>query len=190
MYELENFKVANCLYVHPMLEKTNEESEKESLLMIYQKVLGLSQIKNNTYISIVKTVYLYYQAWDDPFIDISEKQDYLKKYEGYLSMITSSLNEEYVIMNGYNKKHSYSSDDKSIPSKTKSIQNALIYTIIVIIVVLGVLFFAKELNVQLTTIALVSVAVVFIVFSFVALSDSKAAKIIKICQCSINFLHC
>ena len=179
MYELENFKVANCLYVHPMLEKTNEESEKESLLMIYQKVLGLSQIKNNTYISIVKTVYLYYQAWDDPFIDISEKQDYLKKYEGYLSMITSSLNEEYVIMNGYNKKHSYSSDDKSIPSKTKSIQNALIYTIIVIIVVLGVLFFAKELNVQLTTIALVSVAVVFIVFSFVALSDSKAAKIIK-----------
>ena len=53
------------------------------------------------------------------------------------------------------------------------------YTIIVIIVVLGVLFFAKELNVQLTTIALVSVAVVFIVFSFVALSDSKAAKIIK-----------
>ena len=80
---------------------------------------------------------------------------------------------------GYIKKHSYSSDDKSIPSKTKSIQNALIYTIIVIILVLGVLFFAKELNVQLTTIALVSVAVVFIVFSFVALSDSKAAKIIK-----------
>lgn len=179
MYELENFKVANCLYIHPMLEKTNEESEKESLLMIYQKVLGLNQIKNNTYISIVKTVYSYYQVWDDPFINITEKQNYLKKYDGYLYAITSSLNEDYVIMNGYTKKHSYSSDDKIIPSKTKSVQSALIYTLIVIVTVFGILFFAKELNVQLTTIALVSVAVVFIIFSFVALSDSKAAKIIK-----------
>lgn len=180
MYELENFKVANCLYIHPMLEKTNEESEKESLLMIYQKALDSHQIKNNTYVSIVKTVYLYYQAWDDPFIELSEKQDYLKKYERYLNLITNAFdNNDYVIMNGYPKKHSYSSDDKSIPSKTKSIQNALIYTIIVIIIVFVVLFFAKELNVQLTTIALASLAIVFIIFSFVALSDSKAAKIIK-----------
>ena len=180
MYEMENFKVANCLYIQPLLEKTNDESEKESLLMIYQKAIESRCLKNTTYLSIVSTLYLYYQTWDEPFVSASEKQDYISNFQNYLDKIKEDIDAgESVTLNGYPKKHSFSSDDKCIPSKNRSVQNALIYTIIIIVIAFCVLFFAKELNIELTTIAIVCIAVIFIFLSFVALSDSKAAKIIK-----------
>lgn len=179
MYELENFKVANELYIHPLLEKTNEESEKEALLLIYQKALDSHQIKSTTYLSIIDTIYSYYQAWDRPFINDSNYLEYNTRFTKYKEQITNSISSDHVIMNGYPKKHSFASEDKCIPSKSSSIRNGFIYTILVMILVFAVLFFAKEFNVEFTTIALIAIAVVFILFSFVALSDSKAAKIIK-----------
>ena len=180
IYELENFKVANCLYIQPQLELSNAESEKEALLMIYQKATTASQLKKETYLYIVKTIYEYYQIWDEPFIKY-EKNIYYEKYNGYMDSIIETIKDEhYIVMNGYPNTHTYASSDKGIPQKgNKSIRNAIVYTSIVTVIVIGILFAVKELNVELTSVAVVSIAVLFIILSFVALSDSKGAKIIK-----------
>lgn len=181
MYELENFKVANCLYIQPQLETNNMESEKEALLMIYQKSIDTHTLKSDTYLSIVETIYMYYQTWDRPFLKDKEESTYYNKYERYLNNISESISVNgYVIMNGYPQKQSSSSNDKSIPSKSvPTIRNALFYTALILIFTIGVLSFSKILNIELATIAIVTVAILFVTLSFIALSDSKAAQIIK-----------
>jgi hypothetical protein len=183
MYELEEFKVANCLYIHPQLEKNNVESEKEALVMIYQKANSNNNLKKETYIQIISYIYNYYYEWDSPFFKNNEENgSYLCRHKNYLNKIIKSLDEQSTItLNGYPYKLSVSTDGSNIPNvkKNKIISHALIHTSILIILVLVILFFAKELNVELTTVALVSIAVLFVTLSFISISDSKAAHIIK-----------
>jgi len=117
MFELENFKVANCLYIHPQLEVSNIESEKEALIMIYQKSGMLNEIKKETYISIVSNIYSYYYDWDKPFFKNSkEENDYIIKHQAYLEKIQSSLIDvDAISLNGYPIKHPHSSDNAIIP---------------------------------------------------------------------------
>jgi len=183
MYELEDFKVANCLYIQPQLEKNNAESEKEALIMIYQKANINNILKKETYIHIISYIYNYYCEWDTPFFrSHDEKLSYLDKHKNYLNKIITTLNEQSTItLNGYPYKLSVSADGSNIPNakKNRVISHALVQTSCLFILVLMILFFAKELNVELTTIALVSVAVLFVILSFISISDSKAAHIIK-----------
>ena len=182
LYELENFKVANCLYIQPLLDKKNLESEKEALLMIYQRSGLTREIKKETYFNIVQGIYDYYFEWDKSIIknDDTVLNEYINRQKKYIEQIKVSLEDSTKItLNGYQKKHSYSADSKSIPNKEISIPKALLYTGIVTVVVMVILFFSKELNIELTTIALVTVAVLFVVLTFIGISNTKAAEAIR-----------
>jgi hypothetical protein len=168
LYELEEFKVANCLYMHPQLEKNNIESEKEALIMIHQKSNLNNSLKKETYIKIVDYIYNYYYVWDKPFLKTPEdNSDYLNKHKEYLDKIKESLDTETMVtLNGYPFKLSLSTDGSNIPNirKNKIVSNALMQTSIVILMVLFILFFAKKLDIKVNTIVVVIVAELLEVF--------------------------
>lgn len=183
IYELENFKVINAPYIHPQLETNNAESRKEALLMLYQKDQTSFELKSETYILLVKAIYFqYYEIWDAPFwkdYDASNtNHDNLMKN---LEEINTTIEKtENILLNGYPLAFSTSSDRAIIPenSSQKYIKKSFIYASIILMFTFLTLFFAKELNVQLTTIAIVALSILFVILTFVALSDSKAEKII------------
>lgn len=182
IYELENFKVINALYIHPQLEINNAESRKEALLMLYQKNQTSFELKSVTYLLIVKALYFkYYEIWDIPFWknsdESSQNHNNLKKN---LEEIDTTLGDN-ILLNGYPMAFSTSSDKAIIPdnSSHKNINKSFLYASIILVFTFLTLFFSKELNVQLTTIAIVAIAILFIILTFAALSDSKAAKIIE-----------
>ena len=165
-----------------MVDKKNLESEKEALLMIYQRSGLTREIKKETYFNIVQGIYDYYFEWDKSIIknDDSVLNEYINRQKKYIEQIKVSLEDSTKItLNGYQKKHSYPADSKSIPNKEISIPKALLYTGIVTIVVMVILFFSKELNIELTTIALVTIAVLFVVLTFIGISNTKAAEAIR-----------
>lgn len=183
IYELENFKVINALYIHPQLETSNAESRKEALLMLYQKDLANFELKSETYISLVKAIYFqYYEIWDAPFWknrdESNTNHDNLKKN---IEEINATIENSKILLNGYPIAFSTSSDRAIIPenSSQKYIKKSFIYASIILVLTFLILFFSKELNVQLTTIAIVAIAILFVILTFVALSDSKAAKVIE-----------
>lgn len=180
-YELENFKVINSLYMHPQLEIGNWESNKEALLMIYQKEMQSMNFKKETYLSIVDSIYFkYYEIWDKPFwnsID-EETQNHIALIKNK-ETIEENIGSENIVLNGY--PILATSGRPLIPENQpqKNINRSLIYAIFILIMTFLTLFFSKELNVELTSIAFVALAIIFIMLTFVALSDSKAAKIIE-----------
>lgn len=182
IYELENFKVINALYIHPQLETNNAESRKEALLMLYQKDQTYYELKSETYISIVKAIYFqYYEIWDAPFWknhdELNTNHENLVKD---LEEICTTIEDGKVLLNGYPIAFSTSSDRASIPENSqKTIKKSFIYASIILMLTFLILFFSKELNVQLTTIAIVSLAILFVILTFIALSDNKATKIIE-----------
>ncbi len=183
IYELENFKVINSLYIHPQLEVSNSESRKEALLMLYQKDKSYTELKRETYISLVNAIYFqYYENWDAPFWKNSNEKN--NNHEGLvqnLEEVIADIDEAKILLNGYPIAFSTSSDRAIIPENMsqKSLKRSLIYVSIVLTLTFLILFFAKELSIELTTIAVVALAVLFIILTFVTLSDSKAAKIIE-----------
>lgn len=183
IYELENFKVINSLYIHPQLEINNIESRKEALLMLYQKDRAYTELKRETYLSIVKAIYFqYYEAWDAPFWkDFDEKNTNHNGLERNLKEVAENIEKSNILLNGYPMAYTTSSDNALIPenSSQKNLKKSFVYASIILAFTFLVLFFAKELNVQLTSIAIVAVAILFVVLTFVALSDSKAAQIIE-----------
>lgn len=180
-YELENFKVANCLYMHPQLEVGNIESRKEALLMIYQKDVLNINLKKETYLAIVDAIYFkYYEVWDKPFWNSTdeEMQNHMSLVRNK-AIIEENINADSILLNGY--PITVSSNRSLIPENQpqKSINRSLFYVSCVLAFTFITLFFAKELSVEITSIAVVAIAIVFVVLVFVALSDSKAAKIIE-----------
>jgi hypothetical protein len=183
LYELEGFKVANCLYMQPQLEKRNVESEKEALIMIYQKGNLNNCLKKETYIQIVSNIYDYYYLWDKPFLlSPEENNTYLNKHKEYLIKIKESLEDETMVtLNGYPFKVSSSKDVANIPyiRKNRTISSALIYTIFIIILVAALLILAKILNIDIKTMVIVIAVVLIIFLIFISLSDSKAINNMK-----------
>ena len=179
---IDNFKVINALYIHPQLETNNAESRKEALLMLYQKDQTYYELKSETYISIVKAIYFqYYEIWDAPFWknhdELNTNHENLVKD---LEEICTTIEDGKVLLNGYPIAFSTSSDRASIPENSqKTIKKSFIYASIILMLTFLILFFSKELNVQLTTIAIVSLAILFVILTFIALSDNKATKIIE-----------
>ncbi|MEH2960577.1 hypothetical protein [Candidatus Merdisoma sp. JLR.KK006] len=183
IYELENFKVINALYIHPQLETNNAESRKEALLMLYQKDQANFELKSETYMSLVKAIYFqYYEIWDAPFWkncdESNTNHDNLIKN---IEEINATIENSKILLNGYPMAFSTSSDRAVIPENLsqKYIKKSFIYASIILVLTFLILFFSKELNIQLTTIAIVAIAILFVILTFVALSDSKAAKIIE-----------
>ena len=72
LYELENFKVVNGLYIQPQLERNNIESVKESLIMLYTRAGLCPVLKKDAYLHIVEVIYDYYYCWDKPFLNDGE----------------------------------------------------------------------------------------------------------------------
>lgn len=183
IYELENFKVINSLYIHPQLEISNVESKKEALLMLYQKDNTYTELKRETYILLVKAIYFqYYENWDAPFWkDYAEKNTNHDELVKNLNKIIGTLDDSTILLNGYPIAFSTSSDKAIIPENLsqKSLNKSFIYVSIILVFTFLILFFSKELNVELTTIAVVAIAILFIILTFVSLSESKASRIIE-----------
>lgn len=183
IYELENFKVINSLYIHPQLEISNVESKKEALLMLYQKDKTYTELKRETYMLIVEAIYFqYYENWDIPFWKNSnEKNTNHEELIKSLNEVTANIDGDRILLNGYPIAFSTSSDKAIIPENLsqKNLNRSFIYVSFILVSTFLILFFAKELNVELTTIAVVSIAILFVILTFIALSDSKAAKVIE-----------
>ena len=91
-YELENFKMVNTLYIQPLLETHNDESSTEALIMIYTRAGESYQLKKETFLHIVDTIYNYYLYWDSKVCDIKE----LTKRGALKDVNTNLKNEEYL----------------------------------------------------------------------------------------------
>lgn len=90
MLQLEDFRVANQIYIQPKLGIGNEESNFEFQLLIRSKH-ALSVIKTETYLSIVKDIYYeHYYAWYS-VVDPSHKTEYKKHIDEQFEYISSKL---------------------------------------------------------------------------------------------------
>jgi len=185
LFENEDFKVINTLYIQPCLETSNLESNKEALLMIYQRNSSRASIKKETYFRIVKSIYFdHYHTWDNAFYsNDQERNDSYNKLLTDLEKVKSSTNEELspdeeIRLNGYKNKLVR---NNALPpaSSTKAIKNALIFTFVATILIMLILFFLKELNMEYTTVGAVSIAILFVIFSFIYLIDKKSGKILE-----------
>jgi len=184
LFENEDFKVIHALYIQPSLEISNSESNKEALLMIYQRGGVKASIKKEAYFRIVKSIYFdHYHAWDSAFY--SNEQERNESYNRLLSdlgKIKAATNEEIspdeeVRLNGY--KNKLVSNSAFPPaSSTKIIRNSLIFTFSAMIFIMMILLFLQELNMDLRTVMAVTITILFILFSFIYLADKRSAKIL------------
>jgi hypothetical protein len=184
LFENEDFKVINALYIQPCLETSNLESNKEALLMIYQRNSSKSSIKKETYFRIINSIYFdHYCTWDDPFfLDEQKRNDNYNKLKSDFEKIKSStcqeiLSDEEIKLNGY-KNNLIRNNALPPVSNTKSIRSALIFTFIAVILIMLMLFFLKELEMEFTAVAAVTTTILFVLFSFLYLIDQKNAKIL------------
>lgn len=95
MLQLEDFRIANQLYIQPKLGINNKESNFEFQLLIRSKH-ALSTIKSETYLAIVKDIYYeHYYAWYAQ-VDPTNKEIYKKhiddQYERISNIIKKSDN--------------------------------------------------------------------------------------------------
>jgi len=184
LFENEDFKIINTLYIQPRLETSNLESNKEALLMIYQRNCSKSSIKKETYFRIINSIYFdHYCTWDAPFFSDEQKrnENYNKLMSDFEKIKSSTcqevLSDEEIKLNGYKNKLIR---NNALPpvSNTKTIRSAIIFTFIAVILIMLILFFLKELKMELTTVVAVTITILFILFSFLYLIDQKSAKIL------------
>jgi hypothetical protein len=184
LFENEDFKVINALYIQPCLEISNLESNKEALLMIYQRNSSKPSIKKETYFRIVNSIYFdHYCTWDYPFfLNDQERNENYNKLKSDFEKIKSSicqeiLSDEEIKLNGYKNKLIRNNTLPPV-SNTKAIRGALIYTFIAVILIMLILFFLKELKMELVTVVAVTITILFVIFSFLYIIDQKSAKIL------------
>ena len=185
LFENEDYKVINALYIQPCLESRNLESNIEALLMIYQRNSSKTIIKKETYFRIVKSIYFdHYCTWDAPFfLNEQEKNDNYNKLNDDFEKIKISTNDELsydedIRLNGYKNKLIRNNTLPPV-SGTRAIRNALIFTFIAVLLIMLILFFLKELNMELTTVGVVTISILFVLFSFLYMLDQKSGKVLK-----------
>lgn len=179
LLEMENFKAINALYYQPKLEANNDESLMEATLMIYAKNSMSKEIKKETYLLIVSTLYFkHYRDWDAPFLTESEKTAFSDHLDGLLDKITASLTTEAVILNGY--KNEFTLNGVIAPSSRSShINKAIIYTFMILSIMLSTLYFSKHFQIGMTEILIMFVLVIFCAFSFIYLFEERAVTILN-----------
>lgn len=95
MLQLEDFRIADQVYIQPKLGIENEESNFEFQLLIRSKH-ALSVIKTETYISIVKDIYYeHYLAWYSA-MDPDRAAEYKRHIDEQFEKIISKLSGEEV----------------------------------------------------------------------------------------------
>lgn len=96
MLQLEDFRIANVIYIQPRLGVKNKESNFEFQLLIRSKN-ALSEVKTDTYISIIRDIYYeHYLAWYAA-IDSQNADEYKKHIDEQFSKITTKLQKVEVI---------------------------------------------------------------------------------------------
>lgn len=90
MLQIEDFRIANALYLQPKLGINNEESSFEFQLMI-KSSQPLVSLKTKTYLSIVKDIYFeHYKAWYQA-VDKENSEEYEKHIDEQYRLIEKSL---------------------------------------------------------------------------------------------------
>jgi hypothetical protein len=90
MLQIEDFRIANALYIQPKLGIHNEESSFEFQLMI-KSSQPLVSLKTKTYLSIVKDIYYeHYKAWYQ-VVDKKHSEEYEKHIDEQYHLIEESL---------------------------------------------------------------------------------------------------
>lgn len=182
-YELEGFHVVNTLYIQPCLEPSNYDSQHEAILLIYQRNTLNKKISCNTYLDIVHAIYFdYYYEWDSHFYkNDEEKNKFFNKLQESYEKIKMSLNTDLIILNGY-PFTKMSSENKVIPNDkiiNKKLWQALFFTIVFSVLVLGIMLAIKKLNFELTILGIIFVLLIFIWLAFLAFSENKAFAILE-----------
>jgi hypothetical protein len=185
LLENASFKVINSLYIQPGLAQNNVESNKEALLMIYQRNGNQTSIRKDTYLNIVHTIYFtYYYEWDKTFIKDEESRIKIyQKLEDDYKKIKESLNIEVkhgdsITLNEYMNKI-ISNGSVVTPNSTRTIRNAIGYTFIIAMGIMLILFFLKEWNIERATIIAVSLVVLSIILCFIYIADPRVVKILE-----------
>lgn len=168
LYELENFKVVNGLYIQPLLERNNVESIKEALIMLYTRAGLCPVLKKDAYLHIIEVIYNYYYCWDREFLNDDERASSKKQAEENLVAISKSITNDTVTLNGYPFKFSSSANGIEIPSKkSRNFILALIFLIIFVALVISVLYFLSQYGFE--TKAVVTISIPFILCFSLAL---------------------
>ena len=90
MLQIEDFRIADALYIQPKLGIHNEESSFEFQLMI-KSSQPLVSLKTKTYLSIVKDIYYeHYKAWYQ-VVDEEHSEEYEKHIDEQYHLIEKSL---------------------------------------------------------------------------------------------------
>ena len=180
LYELENFKVVNGLYIQPQLERNNIESIKESLIMLYTRA-GLSPIlKKDAYLHLVEVIYNYYYCWDKPFLNDDECVLSKKRAETYLASINKSITNDAVTLNGYPFKFSSSTNGTEIPTKNRNnFVLAIIFLIIFVALVLSVLYFLSQYGYDTKAVVSIGIPLALCFILALIVLDKDNLKIFK-----------
>lgn len=182
-FELEGFKVVNALYIQPCLEINNFDSQQEAILMISQRNKSVSNISKNNYFEIVNSIYFdYYYEWDSFFFkDEIEGNESYNQLKANYDKIVSECSDSNIILNGYPFK-SLSSENKVIPNgliRGQKIWQALFFVMVFSVMVLGIIFAVRQMNIELTIAIVLFVVLGFFWLCFLALNDDRAMKIIS-----------
>ncbi len=180
LYELENFKVVNGLYIQPQLERNNAESSKESLIMLYTRA-GLSPIiKKEAYLHIVEVLYAYYYCWDKPFLSDDECVLSKKRAETNLTAINKNITNDAVTLNGYPFKFSSSTNGTEIPAKNRNnFVLAIIFLVVFVALVLSVLFFLSQYGFDTKAVVSIGVSLALCFILALVVLDKDNLKILK-----------
>lgn len=117
----EDFRLINTPYPQPKLGSKNLESNFDLRLMI-KSSHPINTIKSDTFISIVKDVYInHYIDWYKNFMDHNELEDYKQHIEDQLNKVENNLKEISIIeLNNFNPKEcEYFLSDKCCYSNLK-----------------------------------------------------------------------
>ena len=180
LYELENFKVVNGLYIQPQLEKNNVESIKEALIMLYIRAGLCPVLKKDAYLHIIEVIYDYYYSWDKPFLNDDERVLSKKRAESNIESINKSISNNSVTLNGYPFKFSSSANGTEIPSKKRRIfLLALVFLIIFVALILSVLYFLKQYGYEIKAIVSIGIPLVLCFLLALIILDKDNLTTIK-----------
>ncbi len=179
-YELENFKMVNTLYIQPLLETHNDESSTEALIMIYTRAGESYQLKKETFLHIVDTIYNYYLYWDSKVCDIKEltKRGALKDVN--TNSIRESINDDYIVLTGCPLNALARANLNKIPPKrSNTLWIALLCCLIIVGLVLGILYLLKMMDYEINSLITIGVFILIIFLLLLILIDKSILKTLK-----------
>lgn len=180
LYELENFKVINSLYIQPQLESNNIESKKDALVMIYMRAISCLSIQKEAYMNIISIIYDYYYIWDYPFSSDDERFQIKTNSTLYKKIILDSIEDNMIKLNGYPFKYSSNGSGIIVPIKKNSnFVFALISVLIIVAIIMGILFVLKILDYEPRVMVFTGGLVVMIFLLLLIILDRNTLNVLK-----------